>query len=233
MKLRSVLTIGSLAFASVLGLSGAAQATTTTTSIDSVSWAGYVVSGANGSYQSVSADWTVPTVKCVSGTQFASFWIGLDGYSSDSVEQTGIDADCSGGTVSYSGWYDLYPASPVYFGNAISAGDSMSASVTFSGTTTYTFVLADATADWSHTITKSASGLARSSAEVVTQGPGPAGVLTDFGKITFTKCEVNGTSLGGQDPTAVTMVDGSGKVMVSPSAITAAGKFTNTWLRGT
>jgi Peptidase A4 family len=214
----------------LLGLPGSALASTPAAT--STGWAGYYLSGANGAFSSVSATWTVPTAKCVAGDQYAAFWTGLDGVASDSVEQVGIDADCTSKTASYLGWYDMYPADPVYFSNAIAAGDSMSASVTFSGADTYTLKLADSTADWSHTVTENESGLARSSAEVVTEGPGSAGILTDFGKITYAGCTVNGTSMGTQDPTAVTMVDASGKVMVSTSTITAAGKFTNTWLRG-
>jgi hypothetical protein len=206
------------------------------TTVQSASWAGYYLSGAAGAYSSVSASFTVPTAKCTStGSQYAAFWVGLDGVTSASVEQTGIEADCISDTASYFGWYELYPAPPVDFSNAISPGDSMSASVTFTGTTTYTLVLKDNTAGWSHTVTKSESGLARSSAEVVTSGPdngGTGATLTDFGKITYSDCAVNGTSMGTQSPTAVEMVDAAGHVMVSPSAMTAAGQFTNTWLRG-
>jgi len=192
---------------------------------------GYAVTGST--YTSTTADWTMPTLKCTTSGASVSIWTGLDGYSSPTVEQIGAEAVCESGTAEYSGWYDLYPAAPVYFSNTISPGDAMTASVVFSGTTTFKFTLQDVTAGWSHAVTKNAAGEERSSAEVVTEGPGAAGVLTDFGKITFTGCEVNSLSLGDQDPTPITMVDGSGKVMVSTSAITAAGKFVNTWLRGT
>ena len=87
-----------------------------------------------GTHTSSGASWTMPTVHCGASTTYESMWTGLDGYSSDSVEQVGTDADCSGGTVEYDGWYELYPAAPVYFGNAISAGNHMTASVTYSGT---------------------------------------------------------------------------------------------------
>jgi hypothetical protein len=200
--------------------------------VTSTGWAGYYLSGADDAFRSASASWTVPTAACVAGDQYAAFWVGLDGASSDSVEQIGMDADCTSGSPDYYGWYDMYPADPVYFSNTVSPGDSMSASVTFSGADTYTLVLADSTAGWTHTITKNESGLARSSAEVITQGPGTGGTVTDFGKITYTACKVNGTSMGSQDPTGVTMVNGSGKTLVSTSAMTAAGKFSNTWVRG-
>ncbi|HUC55891.1 MAG TPA: G1 family glutamic endopeptidase [Streptosporangiaceae bacterium] len=227
--MRILVVIGSLA----LSLTA-----TPVTPVQSANWAGYYLSGASGAYTSVSASFTAPAATCkATGSSAADFWVGLDGFSSDSVEQVGIDEECTSGTASYVGWYDLYPAAPVYFSSTVSPGDSMSASVTFSGTASYTFGLSDSTQGWTHTITKVQSGLERSSAEIVTSGPGASSngigpTLLDFGKITYTACKVNGTSMGTQDPTEVEMVDADGRVMVSPSAMTAAGKFTNTWLRG-
>ena len=69
------------------------NATTTSTN-----WSGYAVTGANGSFHSVSASWTEPTATCTGSAKYASFWVGLDGFSSNSVEQTGTDSDCSGRT---------------------------------------------------------------------------------------------------------------------------------------
>ncbi len=107
----------------------------------STNWSGYAVTGASGAYRRVSASWTEPAASCSGRAhQYASFWVGLDGYNSSSVEQTGTDSDCSGGTPSYYGWYEMYPAYPVNFSNPVSPGDQISASVTFSGRQTYTLV---------------------------------------------------------------------------------------------
>ena len=54
--------------------------------------------------------------------QYASFWVGLDGFTSSSVEQTGTDSDCSGRTPDYYGWYEMFPADPVNFTNPVSPG---------------------------------------------------------------------------------------------------------------
>jgi hypothetical protein len=216
-------------------LAATRPATAQAAGAESTGWAGYELSGADGAFSSVSASWTEPGATCVKGDQDVAFWVGLDGVSSDSVEQIGTEADCTSGTASYLGWYEMYPASPVYFSSPVKPGDALSASVTFSGTRTYTLVLADATQGWTKTVTQQEAGLARSSAEVVTSGPGADAStpeLTDFGKVTYTGCTVNGVSLGTQSPVKVTMVDDKGNVMVLPSAITSAGKFTNTWERG-
>ncbi len=208
------------------------------TTAESTNWSGYAVTGANGAFTSVSASWTEPTAKCSGNRrrtdQYSSFWVGLDGYSSSSVEQTGTDSDCVGTTPSYYGWYEMYPAYPVNFSNTVKPGDSMSASVTFSGTDTYTLVLKDNTQGWTQTIAKNQSGLARSSAEVITEAPSSnSGVLplADFGTVSYGVSTANGTSLGSQNPTEIIMVDSSGADKDSTSSINGSGGFSNTWLR--
>lgn len=197
----------------------------------STNWSGYAVTGKK--FTSVSASWIEPKATC-NGTKYASFWVGLDGFNSNSVEQTGTDSDCSGSTPRYYGWYEMFPAFPVNFSNTVHAGDHFTASVTFSGTSTYTLVLKDVTAGWTHTVTKNQSGLARSSAEVITEAPSSSsGVLplADFGTVSYTAAKANGTLMSSQSPTKIIMVDSSGLDKDSTSTITSAGNFSNTWLR--
>ena len=75
---------------------GARNATTISTN-----WSGYAATGGNGSFTSVSSSWAEPMGTCRSGNQYSSFWVGLDGYNSGSVEQTGSEVDCSGSTPHY------------------------------------------------------------------------------------------------------------------------------------
>jgi hypothetical protein len=202
----------------------------------STNWSGYAVTGANGAFTSVSASWREPTATCTSkhGSQYSSFWVGLDGFNSNSVEQTGTDADCSRTTPRYYGWYEMYPAFPVNFSNPVRPGDAMSASVTFSGTSTFTLVLHDTTQGWTQNIVQNQTGLARSSAEVITEAPSSnSGVLplADFGTVSYSVSDANLSSLGGQNPTEIIMVDSSGADKDTTSAISGAGAFSNTWLR--
>jgi hypothetical protein len=207
------------------------------TEAESTNWSGYAATGADGAFSSVSATWTQPTATCTSRQdQYAAFWVGLDGYSSDSVEQTGTDSDCDGKTPDYYGWYEMYPADPVYYTNTVKPGDSISASVTFSGTDTYTLVLKDTTEGWTQTQTINESGFDRSSAEVITEAPcctNSGGILplSDFGTITYGSSTANGTSLGSQSPTEIIMIDNSGRDKDSTSAINSSGGFSNTWIR--
>jgi Peptidase A4 family len=202
--------------------------------VTSTNWSGFAASGSDGAYRSVSASWTEPAVKCATGKKYSAFWVGLDGFSSQSVEQTGTDSDCSGKTATYSGWYEMYPADPVYFRTKVRPGDHLSASVTFSGTDTYTLVLKDRTRGWSHTITKNEAGLDRSSAEVITEAPSSAkGVLrlADFGTVDFTAAKANGKALRKLHPTKIVMIDASGQAKDSTSAISRTGAFHSTWIR--
>jgi hypothetical protein len=205
---------------------------------ESTNWSGYAVTKSNGAFKNISASWTQPTATCTSrrSHQYAAFWVGLDGFSSNSVEQTGTDSDCVGRTPDYYGWYEMYPANPVFYTNPVGPGDSMSASVTFSGTDTYTLVLKDNTRGWTQTQTINESGLDRSSAEVITEAPcctASGGILplADFGTINYTASTDNGSSMGTQSPTSIIMIDNSGLQKDSTSSISSSGAFSNTWIR--
>lgn len=169
---------------------------------------GYVVTGST--YQSVSAAWDVPTPHCTSASTGASIWTGLDGYSSPSVEQTGVDVDCVGGTPQYFGWYELYPAGPVDFSNTVHAGDSMAASVTVSGKSQFILTLQDVTQGWTRVVHQTLTGTDRSSAEAIVTAPdGLTCSTVDFGAVT-----VDGSPLGSQNPVKVTGSDTG--IIVSP-----------------
>jgi hypothetical protein len=210
-------------------------------SATSTNWSGYAVTGASGAYKSVAAAWTEPSATCTSSGRratdsYAAFWVGLDGYSSDSVEQTGSDSDCDGKTPDYYGWYEMYPANPVYYTNPVKPGDAFTSSVTFSGTDTYTLVLKDTTQGWTQTQAINESGFARSSAEVITEAPcctNSGGILplADFGTVKYGSSSANGTSLGSQSPTSIVMVNNSGEDKDSTSSINSSGGFSNTWIR--
>src|SRR5438270_3710030 len=97
----------------------------------STNWAGYAVNSSAGSVSAVSGSWTVPTVTGTSNA-WSSAWVGIDGYNSSTVEQTGTEQDTSASGAHYSAWYEMYPNAPVTLNMAIHPGDVMSASVTYS-----------------------------------------------------------------------------------------------------
>ncbi len=207
--------------------SGARNASSTSTN-----WSGYAATGRT--FTSVASSWTEPTGTCSSGSQYSSFWVGLDGYNSNSVEQTGTDVDCSGRTAQYYAWYEMYPAASVEINHTVRPGDKISASVTYAGSNSYTLKIADSTQGWTYSTSKKLSGAPRSSAEVITEAPcctarGGILPLADFGKVSYTGSTANGSTLSSFSPTEITMVSASGKQEDSTSAL-SGGSFSNTWL---
>ena len=207
---------------------GHANATTST------NWSGYAA--ASGTYTSVSASWTEPTGTCSGSAKYSSFWVGLDGYNSSTVEQTGSEVDCSGSTPEYYSWYEMYPAYPVNFSNTVRPGDHFTGSVTHTSGSSYTLKLSDTTQGWSHTVTKSLSGAANSSAEVIAEAPcctASGGILplAHFSPVTFTSASVNGSAIGNFSPTQIIMADSAGRDKDSVSSLSGGNSFTVTWLR--
>ena len=200
----------------------------------STNWSGYAA--ASGTYTSVSANWTEPTGTCSGTAKYSSFWVGLDGYNSSTVEQTGSEVDCSGSTPKYYSWYEMYPANPVNFSNTVRPGDKFFGSVTTNGSGSYTLVLQDLTRGWKHTVTKSLPSAVNSSAEVIAEAPcctvsGDILPLAHFSPVTFTNASVNGSAIGNFSPTKIVMVDSSGRAKDSVTGLTGKNQFTVTWLR--
>lgn len=195
----------------------------------SSNWSGY--SAINGRYTSVSASWTQPTASCTSQTTYSSFWVGLDGDGSNSVEQTGTDADCSGGRPSYYAWYEMYPKYPVNLSLAVRPGDSMSASVTTSGSGRFTLTITNNTTHASYQTTQTLKRAQLASAEVIAEAPsGSGGVLplTNFGTVNFSAATVNGQSIGTFNPDRIDMASG-GVTKASTSALSGGTAFGVTW----
>jgi hypothetical protein len=196
--------------------------------VQSQNWAGYAATSTSTKFTSISASWTQPAGTCGSATQYAAFWVGLDGYSSSTVEQTGTEVDCVGGRPSYYAWYEMYPGAAMNYSNKVSPGDVLTGTVSYS-TKGFTVTLQDSTAGWTATTTAKVSGAQRSSAEVIAEAPcctASGGILplTNFGRVQFTGSTVNGTeSLATLNPVEITMPD------VTVSALSASGAFTVTY----
>ena len=129
---------GSTGTGSLAAASGSTTTTTSTTTTSS-NWSGYAAetslnNAASGSVTAVSGTWKVPTATASSSTStaYSSVWVGIDGYSSSSVEQIGTDSDIVNGQAQYYVWYEMYPSASVNMTSmTISAGDTINASVTY------------------------------------------------------------------------------------------------------
>jgi hypothetical protein len=202
-------------------------------------WSGYVATGT--SYTTVSGSWTVPTVTCPSyPNQYASFWIGIDGKGSPSVEQDGTDSDCLGGQPNYYAWYEMYGDPSVSGGNSVTlpdhvaAGDAINAQVSVSGSF-WTLYIHDATENWTESIPITWSGAQQLSAEWIAERPELCSntcsysALSDFGSVTFSGASANGQSIAALNASPFEMTNGS-TLLALPSGLNGAGNgFTDSW----
>jgi len=59
--------------------------------VTSSNWSGYAVTAGRSTVTDVKGSWIVPPVSCSGSNQYASLWVGIDGYNSSTVEQIGTD----------------------------------------------------------------------------------------------------------------------------------------------
>jgi Peptidase A4 family len=216
---------------------------------ESTNWSGYAVEGS--SFTSAKGSWIIPTVNCSkTPNTYSSFWVGIDGWTSSSVEQTGTDSDCDGSSPSYYAWYEFYPnPSFLISGVPVSPGNKMSAQVVYSGTE-FTITITNESTGKSFSKSSRVRGAARSSAEWIAEAPcctNAGGILplSDFGTVDFGDdyTGISGTNDATDSSTSGAigafgnnifesiMVNGStGADEAVPSALSSDGtSFTVTW----
>jgi Peptidase A4 family len=231
-----VTIVGVLAAAVALSATGGAASSVRhgrmhrITNSTSTNWSGYAVTGSR--YTSITASWTEPTVSCTGATAYSSFWVGLDGDTSNTVEQTGADADCSGSTPQYYAWYEMYPKYPVNLRQPVSPKDNLTATVTTDGRGGFTLTISDTTKGWTNTTTARLKSAKLASAEVIAEAPSSSGgvlPLANFGTVNFSGAKANGATLTSSTPgiDPITMQSGS-TVKAQPSSI-SNGSFSVTW----
>lgn len=203
--------------------------------VGSYNWAGYAdTSSTAGTYSKVSASWKVPAVTCTREDQITSEWVGLDGFSTSTVEQDGTSSQCFEGVALYYSWYEMYPAGSVEVGTTVKAGDSISASVTHSGTS-YTLALTDSTTSGnniSETASCAATTCLDESAEIITERPAYAttGIVpeADFGTVTYSNAVVS--PLNTSTVYNIACIDSTDSYdIVSTGGIVGGNSFSNTW----
>jgi hypothetical protein len=167
-----------------------------------------------------------PAVTCGAASTFSSFWVGLDGDGTQTVEQTGTEADCAHGAAAYQGWYEIFPNAPVFYQDPVQPGDQMSASVTAAGNGVFTLTLSDATQGWTQATQQAEAAARLGSAEVIAEAPSDGAVLplADFGTVSFADATVNGAPIGGgANLNELTMESAAGTPLATPSALAGAG----------
>ncbi|KAG8882331.1 hypothetical protein FRB97_007466 [Tulasnella sp. 331] len=202
----------------------------------SSNWAGAVYDGTPaGTFKSVTGTFVVPTPKAASGqtSGSASAWVGIDGDTcGNAILQTGVDFTITNGKVSYDAhdrlttpaWYEWYPDYAYDFsGITISAGDSITTTVTATSTKAGTAVIKNNTTG--KTVTKSLTSsyaLCEQNAEWIVEDYEEGSSLVtmaNFGTVTFTGASAGLVSGGSEGPSGASLIDieQNSKVLTSSS----------------
>jgi hypothetical protein len=210
------------------------------TSMSSPNWAGYAAHRAGLQFTGVRGSWTQPSVTCPQGGTYSSFWIGLDGYLSDYVEQVGTGADCTQTNIpAYYAWYELYPAARVRIAMVIRPGDHLEADVGSIAAGT-SITLRDVTSGRTFSTMRRGPAGPLSSAEWIAEAPSACSAgscsvlpLANFGSVGFSGCSAFAAGASGTinapawSSDVITMVGPNGAVIAQPSPVTADGASFN------
>jgi hypothetical protein len=208
-------------------------------------WAGYVAMSdtkrpAKHSVSNVTGSWTVPTVRPSTRNSYSAFWIGIDGYTSQSVEQIGTGHDWINGSVKHYAWFEMYPRNSYAIESfPLEQGDIISATIAYTNNGIFVMTIYNdtkrtyATIPTSYTTSTTAH---RNSAEWIVEAPYNNGILplAQFGTGHLTHCTatINGATKGlGRCATiALMMIDDRHKTKAVTSAVLADKEsFFVTW----
>lgn len=190
-------------------------------------WGGYADTGAT--FTSISGAWTVPSLNCTTTSNSSvSPWIGIDGWSSSTVEQIGFDQDCQNGEAGYYPWVEMYPANSIYFTETVEPGDHITASVSVSGTK-FTLTEQDTTQGWTKTYHKTGNDQLSSAEAIVEDLGNGVQPVADFGAVTFTGLTVDGTAFADAGTVNSTDLERGSTPLTQNSAV-SGGTFAINWL---
>lgn len=216
--------------------------------VTSTNWSGYAVTGPNGSVTDVKGSWVLPALNCQNTPNASSaLWVGIDGYSSNTVEQIGTDADCVNGVPTYYPWFEFYPHQSFIIDNfPLSPGSVISAEVKAGSKGQFSVIIHSGSQTFSTTTKVSSAN--QSSAEWIVEAPSSGGTLplADFISASFgdNYTSVGGTSFatvrGSTQPIGplssgnvdqITMIGKSGAIKAQPSALASDNaSFSDSWI---
>jgi hypothetical protein len=218
--------------------------------LNAQNWAGYAAESnffnpQNDSVTAVSGSWIVPAATpsanpaANANGQLSDCvqWVGIDGVTSDTVEQVGTESYMYNGVAGYDAWFEMYPAglTPVI---SVSPGDSITASVQYglpssSFPNQFQLSLTDNTSGANFTLYEpDTSPALRTSAEWIVEAPSDyQGILPlpTFGSAAFSNAQATiGSTTGAINNPAwqlaqVNMSDPAWNDAMTPSDITTVG----------
>jgi hypothetical protein len=207
----------------------------------SFNWSGYVATSST-TFKSVRSTFVQPAVTCPVSGAFTVFWVGLDGWTTGTVEQDGTAALCNGTTPIYFAWWEMYPTNTIQATMGVSPGDKIESSVS-SNRGHFTLTVKDLTAKTSHTnVETCGSGLtcSQSSAEWIIERPGYGGnnfaPLADWGTTSLRgdKAALTGGTaqpISQFSNTGIDMINNSAtKILATVGGLNPSGNsFPDTW----
>jgi hypothetical protein len=192
----------------------------------STQWAGYA-RRAGAPHTQASATWRLPAIACTHTNANASFWAGLGGIKSGSVEQAGVQALCRSGHPVYAAWWQLFPAPAAAVAIDVRAGDVIAVAVANPTGTQVRIDLADLTTGRHAHLTRPTPGARLTSAEIIAEQNGDTiGPLSDFGSVTFTAARLDNHPLSQAGAYTLDMVGSTGRPRAIPGPITSGSTFT-------
>jgi hypothetical protein len=91
-------------------------------------WSGDAVTG--GAYTRVTGSWVVPKVTITASNRYAADWVGIGGYSSGDLIQSGTSEESVNGHAKYYAWTEILPAPESRISRfAVHPGDSITVDV--------------------------------------------------------------------------------------------------------
>src|SRR5262245_42314647 len=143
----------------------------------SQNWCGYAVESdlnapLTGAVSDVKGKWTVPAVSSSgSAHTYSSIWVGIDGYSDNTVEQTGTEQDWTPAGPVYYAWFEMYPKFGYRILNfPVQPGDTISAEIKYIGNNRFTLTISNRTRNVTFSTTQRHKAR-RSSAEWIVEAP--------------------------------------------------------------
>jgi hypothetical protein len=204
--------------------------------LTSLDWGGYVVVSSLPNPQpvviGVSGSWIVPQVTISQKDAFSSVWIGIGGYTDETLIQIGTAHNSINGSAVYSVWYELLPQySDTITAMDVAPGDKITASINLVDT---------AKNEWSVEIVDATKGQrfsqnffynsSRLSAEWIVEKPTVNNVLSslaDFGSVTITDAkattDTNSGTISDFPFSQFTIYDRQNKALVTVSSLISNG----------
>jgi Peptidase A4 family len=158
--------------------------------VGSYNWAGWAQNGPAGMFHAVIDTWTVPVVDTSTpGDQYSADWVGIGGYSDETLVQAGTEADNIGGTTRYRAWTEILPEAENPLPMAIHPGDRITVTVREIAAGVWKMTVTDRTTNKTESRRQPYAGSTHASVEAIHERPcliAPCSTAADFAELAQT-----------------------------------------------